>query len=65
MPHNLYLHSALVQTRRIGETLAEKRRACKFDLLDSTIALNGALFVNAAILIMSAAVFFKHGNHCD
>jgi manganese transport protein len=60
MPHNLYLHSALVQTRRIGETAADKRRACKFNLLDSTIALNGALFVNAAILIMSAAVFFKH-----
>ncbi len=60
MPHNLYLHSALVQTRRIGETPAEKRQACRFNLLDSTIALNGALFVNAAILIMSAAVFFKH-----
>jgi manganese transport protein len=61
MPHNLYLHSALVQTRRIGATDAEKRRACRFNLLDSTIALNGALFVNAAILIMSAAVFFKRG----
>ncbi|HEX4166141.1 MAG TPA: Nramp family divalent metal transporter [Bryobacteraceae bacterium] len=61
MPHNLYLHSALVQTRRIGETVAEKRRACRFNLLDSTLALNGALFVNAAILIMSAAVFFTHG----
>ncbi len=61
MPHNLYLHSALVQTRRIGETEAEKRRACRFNLLDSSVALNGALFVNAAILIMSAAVFFTHG----
>ena len=61
MPHNLYLHSALVQTRRIGETLAEKRTACRFNLFDSALALNGALFVNAAILIMSAAVFFKHG----
>jgi len=60
MPHNLYLHSALVQTRRIGETIAEKRTACRFNLLDSTLALNGALFVNAAILVMSAAVFFKH-----
>ncbi len=60
MPHNLYLHSALVQTRRIGQTVAEKRTACRFNLLDSTLALNGALFVNAAILIMSAAVFFTH-----
>ena len=61
MPHNLYLHSALVQTRRIGDTVAEKRQACRFNLLDSTLALNAALFVNAAILIMSAAVFFTHG----
>ncbi len=59
MPHNLYLHSALVQTRQIGESEPEKRRACRFNLLDSTLALNGALFVNAAILIMSAAVFFE------
>ncbi len=61
MPHNLYLHSALVQTRRIGETSEEKRRACRYNLLDSTFALNGALFVNAAILIMAAAVFFTRG----
>lgn len=59
MPHNLYLHSALVQTRRIGSSEAEKRRACKFNLLDSSLALNGALFVNAAILIMSAAIFYS------
>jgi manganese transport protein len=59
MPHNLYLHSALVQTRQIGSSEAEKRRACKFNLLDSSIALNGALFVNAAILVMSAAIFFS------
>ncbi len=59
MPHNLYLHSALVQTRRIGETRADQRSACWFNLLDSTLALNGALFVNAAILIMSAAVFYS------
>jgi manganese transport protein len=59
MPHNMYLHSALVQTRQIGETEAEKRSACRFNLLDSSLALNGALFVNAAILVMSAAVFFK------
>lgn len=58
MPHNLYLHSALVQTRRIGSSDGEKRRACNFNLLDSTLALNGALLVNAAILIMSAAIFY-------
>lgn len=61
MPHNLYLHSALVQTRRIGRTVEEKREACRYNLADSVIALNGALIVNAAILIMAAAVFFKHG----
>jgi len=60
MPHNLYLHSALVQTRRIGDTTAEKRTACRFNLFDSALALNGALFVNAAILVMAAAVFFKN-----
>ena len=43
MPHNLYLHSALVQTRRIGETAKDKRQACRFNLIDSTVALNGAL----------------------
>ena len=61
MPHNLYLHSALVQTRRIGRTAAERREACRFNLADSVIALNGALIVNAAILVVAAAVFFKHG----
>lgn len=58
MPHNLYLHSALVQTRRLGSTTEDKLVACRYNLIDSTLALNGALFVNAAILIMSAAVFF-------
>ncbi len=61
MPHNLYLHSALVQTRRIGSTDADREQACRFNLLDSAVALNGALFVNAAILVMAAAVFFKRG----
>jgi manganese transport protein len=61
MPHNLYLHSALVQTRRIGRTTEDKRRACRYNLLDSTIALNGALLVNAAILILAATVFYKNG----
>jgi manganese transport protein len=59
MPHNLYLHSALVQTRRIADTAREKRAACKFNLIDSVVALNGALIVNAAILILAAAVFFS------
>ena len=58
MPHNLYLHSALVQTRRIGKSSAEKREACRFNLVDSVVALNGALIVNAAILVLAAAVFF-------
>jgi manganese transport protein len=60
MPHNLYLHSALVQTRRIGRSEGEKRKACWYNFIDSTIALNGALLVNAMILILAAAVFFKH-----
>src|SRR5205085_8996546 len=49
MPHNLYLHSALVQTRRIGTSTAQRQEACKFNLIDSFVALNGALIVNAAI----------------
>jgi manganese transport protein len=61
MPHNLYLHSALVQTRRIGRSIAERREACRFNLIDSCIALNGALIVNASILVLAAAVFFKKG----
>ncbi len=61
MPHNMYLHSALVQTRSIGHTAAEKRVAARFNLLDSVVALNGALLVNAAILVLAAAVFFKRG----
>jgi manganese transport protein len=61
MPHNLYLHSALVQTRDIGRSEPEKRAACRYNLIDSTVALNGALLVNAAILVMASAVFFKRG----
>ena len=61
MPHNMYLHSALVQTRSIGHTEKAKRAACRFNLIDSVVALNGALLVNAAILVMAAAVFFKRG----
>ncbi len=59
MPHNLYLHSALVQTRRIGVTREDRREACRFNFLDSFLALNGALIVNAAILVLAAAVFYK------
>jgi manganese transport protein len=61
MPHNLYLHSALVQTRRIGHTAAERREACRFNFLDSVAALNGAMIVNGAILVLAAAVFFQRG----
>ncbi|HMD71767.1 MAG TPA: Nramp family divalent metal transporter, partial [Bryobacteraceae bacterium] len=61
MPHNMYLHSALVQTRRIGRDEAAKRTACRYNLIDSVVALNGAMFVNIAILVMAAAVFFKRG----
>jgi manganese transport protein len=62
MPHNLYLHSALVQTRKIGDDKASIRRALKFNFIDSTIALNAAFFVNAAILVLAATAFFKTGN---
>ena len=61
MPHNLYLHSALVQTRHIGHSQAAKRQACRYNLIDSVVALNGALLVNAAILVLAAAVFFQRG----
>jgi manganese transport protein len=56
----LYLHSALVQTRRIGSDQRAKRTACRYYLLDSTIALNAAFFVNSAILIVAAAVFHQN-----
>lgn len=62
MPHNLYLHSALVQTRKINRTESGITQALKFNVIDSTIALNIAFFVNAAILILAATVFFKTGN---
>ena len=61
MPHNLYLHSAIVQTRRYEETETGKKEAIKFATIDSTAALSIALFVNASILIVSAAVFFVNG----
>lgn len=61
MPHNLYLHSALVQTRKITREEGAIRKALKYNFWDSAIALNLALFVNAAILILAAAVFHKGG----
>ncbi|HWG46814.1 MAG TPA: Nramp family divalent metal transporter [Gemmataceae bacterium] len=57
MPHNLYLHSALVQTRAFPQTPEGKRFACKYNLVDSTLALNGAFFINAAIVVLAATRF--------
>ncbi len=62
MPHNLYLHSAIVQTRNYEETKEGKKEAIKFATIDSTLALTIALFVNASILIVSAAAFHFNGN---
>ncbi|MDI3328679.1 MAG: Nramp family divalent metal transporter [Alicyclobacillaceae bacterium] len=62
MPHNLYLHSSIVQTRRWGDTPADKRAAIAFATIDSTVALLLAMFVNAAILILSAATFHTAGH---
>lgn len=61
MPHNLYLHSSLVQTRKFLPTPTEIKRAIKYNIIDSAIALNMAFFVNAAILILAATAFFKNG----
>lgn len=61
MPHNLYLHSSLVQTRKFDRSAAGIKQALKYNLIDSTIALNLAFFVNAAILILAAATFYKNG----
>ncbi|KQT54448.1 manganese transporter [Aureimonas sp. Leaf454] len=61
MPHNLYLHSGIVQTRAFGRTLPEKRQALTFATLDSTVALCFALLINASILILAASVFYTSG----
>ncbi len=61
MPHNLYLHSSIVQTRAIGPSRAEKRDAIRMATIDSTVALMFALFINASILILAAATFYKAG----
>jgi manganese transport protein len=62
MPHNLYLHSSIVQTRRYEETVDGKREAVRYAFLDSTIALSFALFINAAILVVAAATFHRSGH---
>src|SRR5512141_1897221 len=61
MPHNLYLHSSLVQTRKIGTTKEDVRQAIRWNNIDSAVALNLAFFVNAAILVVAAAVFYRNG----
>ena len=63
MPHNLYLHSSIVQTRKYLDDDASKAEAIRFATIDSSVALMSALFINAAILIMSAAVFYTSGHH--
>jgi manganese transport protein len=61
MPHNLYLHSSIVQTRAFGRENSEKRDALRYAVIDSTVALFFALFINAAILVLGAAAFHTHG----
>lgn len=63
MPHNLYLHSSLVQTRKFERDNKGIKEAIKFNFIDTAVALNLAFFVNAAILILAAAAFFKNGFH--
>ena len=62
MPHNLYLHSALVQTRKIERTSAGIKKSLLYNFIDSAVALNAAFFVNAAILILAATAFYQTGN---
>ena len=61
MPHNLYLHSSIVQTRKYGDSDEDRASAIRFATLDSTVALSSALFINAAILIVAAATFHGTG----
>lgn len=61
MPHNLYLHSSIVQTRKYGDSEESRRSAIRFATLDSTVALSSALFINSAILIVAAATFYGTG----
>jgi manganese transport protein len=63
MPHNLYLHSSIVQTRAFGTSVRDRREALRYAIFDSTLALGLALFINAAILILGAAAFHTRGLH--
>jgi manganese transport protein len=63
MPHNLYLHSSLVQSRAVSQSAEGKRQAMRMNLVDTIVALNAALFVNGAILVLAAAVFHTSGHH--
>jgi manganese transport protein len=63
MPHNLYLHSSIVQTRAFGASVRDRREALRYAVFDSTLALGFALFINAAILVLGAAAFHKRGLH--
>jgi len=65
MPHNLYLHSGIIQTRAYGATVPEKKEALKFATIDSTVALMFALTINASLLILAAATFYKSGQVVD
>ena len=62
MPHNLYLHSSIIQTRRYADTAESKREAVRFATIDSTVALMFALFLNGAILVVAAATFHTTGH---
>jgi manganese transport protein len=63
MPHNLYLHSSIVQTRAVGSSVSDRREAVRYAIFDSTLALGFALFINAAILVLGAAAFHTRGLH--
>jgi len=63
MPHNLYLHSSIVQTRAFGSSTRDRREAVRYAIFDSTLALGFALFINAAILVLGAAAFHTRGLH--
>ncbi|HKV81941.1 MAG TPA: Nramp family divalent metal transporter [Candidatus Sulfotelmatobacter sp.] len=63
MPHNLYLHSSIVQTRAFGISTRDRREAVRYAIFDSTLALGFALFINAAILVLGAAAFHTRGLH--
>src|SRR5262249_54792392 len=65
MPHNLYLHSALVQTRAFPQTQEGKALACRYNFFDSALALNCAFFINSAILVLAARTFGEKGENVE